>query len=306
MGYSRALQFLLLRLNSFFDVCFYKCIDNLLKVDYSCQHKKAQDVLRENVVNPLRRHKFVDRNQTMELRKLLDSIPASRNILTDEQDPEEFINLLLDKALNAKPYIELSTGQKSFIYQLFLAHDSSRSSSPTTQEIFQQSFRESNISLKTVPKVLILQMPRNGVRYKMFDKILPTKFLDVTDLVDGENRDQMKVMTLFAVLCIESSHYVSFVRCGTNPDSEWCFFDSMADRKEIGGINEKSHGEYNIPEISKAEEISKCFKQIMKRNGNLPSPFENVKDVLSKRLIKDAYVAFYEYDHDTSLDNVKY
>lgn len=44
---------------------------------------------------------------------------------------------------------------------------------------------------------------------------------------------------LFPKMC---SHYVSFVKCGTEPDSPWCFFDSMADRKgEQDG--------YNIPEV---------------------------------------------------------
>ena len=38
-------------------------------------------------------------------------------------------------------------------------------------------------------------------------------------------------MELFAVVCIETSHYVAFVKCGVKADSPWCFFDSMADRK---------------------------------------------------------------------------
>ena len=38
-------------------------------------------------------------------------------------------------------------------------------------------------------------------------------------------------MELVAVVCIETSHYVSFVRCGDSPRAPWCFFDSMADRK---------------------------------------------------------------------------
>ena len=38
-------------------------------------------------------------------------------------------------------------------------------------------------------------------------------------------------MELFAVVCIETSHYVAFVKCGIEADSPWCFFDSMADRK---------------------------------------------------------------------------
>lgn len=38
-------------------------------------------------------------------------------------------------------------------------------------------------------------------------------------------------MELFAVLCIETSHYVAFVKAGAGIDAPWCFFDSMADRK---------------------------------------------------------------------------
>jgi ubiquitin thioesterase CYLD len=38
-------------------------------------------------------------------------------------------------------------------------------------------------------------------------------------------------MELVAVVSIETSHYVSFVRCGDTVRSPWAFFDSMADRK---------------------------------------------------------------------------
>lgn len=38
-------------------------------------------------------------------------------------------------------------------------------------------------------------------------------------------------MELFAVVCIETSHYVAFVKCGVGHEAPWCFFDSMADRK---------------------------------------------------------------------------
>lgn len=40
-------------------------------------------------------------------------------------------------------------------------------------------------------------------------------------------------MELFAVLCIETSHYVAFVKYG-HQDSAWLFFDSMADRDGMG------------------------------------------------------------------------
>ena len=38
-------------------------------------------------------------------------------------------------------------------------------------------------------------------------------------------------MELFAVICIETSQYVSFVKCGSGVAAPWVFFDSMADRK---------------------------------------------------------------------------
>ena len=39
-----------------------------------------------------------------------------------------------------------------------------------------------------------------------------------------------ETMELFAVMCIETSHYVTFVKCGFGDNVQWVFFDSMADR----------------------------------------------------------------------------
>ena len=56
---------------------------------------------------------------------------------------------------------------------------------------------------------------------------------------ESPNNKTKRFMELFAILCIETSHYVAFVRCGSSRykgklKSSWCFFDSMADR--IGNI----------------------------------------------------------------------
>lgn len=51
-------------------------------------------------------------------------------------------------------------------------------------------------------------------------------------------------MDLFAVICIETSHFVSFVKCGTERQAPWVFFDSMADRVE----NPNGTG-HNIPQV---------------------------------------------------------
>nr|XP_010779022.1 PREDICTED: ubiquitin carboxyl-terminal hydrolase CYLD-like [Notothenia coriiceps] len=137
-------------------------------------------------------------------------------------------------------------------------------------------------------------MPRFGKDFKMFDAILPTLSLDITDLLDDTLRQcsicqavaeweclqcyedpditpgrlkqycstcntqvhshrkrashhpvdvavpggpwtgpllsARQRMSLFAVTCIETSHYVSFVKHGPLP-TDWMFFDSMADRE---------------------------------------------------------------------------
>nr|KAG5707857.1 hypothetical protein BaRGS_031588 [Batillaria attramentaria] len=61
-------------------------------------------------------------------------------------------------------------------------------------------------------------------------------------------------MELFAVVCIQTSHYVSFVKCGMGKDAPWVFFDSMADRMgEQGG--------YNIPEVQHVPELTKWLSE---------------------------------------------
>lgn len=51
-------------------------------------------------------------------------------------------------------------------------------------------------------------------------------------------------MDLFAVICIETSHFVSFVKCGPDRKAPWVFFDSMADRVE--NANGTGH---NVPQV---------------------------------------------------------
>ncbi len=59
-------------------------------------------------------------------------------------------------------------------------------------------------------------------------------YLEYVRTLQAEGRGTIPVhrekMELFAVVCIETSHYVAFVKCGTGPDAPWVFFDSMADR----------------------------------------------------------------------------
>ena len=38
------------------------------------------------------------------------------------------------------------------------------------------------------------------------------------------------ILELFAVMCIATSHYVSYVKCGNRDNETWIYFNSMADR----------------------------------------------------------------------------
>ncbi len=122
-------------------------------------------------------------DKVMKLRKLLDGLTSVKGLTTEEKDPEEFLNSLLTQTLRAAPFLELSSGQTAHLYQLFVEKREGVQV-PTVQELFEQSFRTSEIKLKKVPAVLVLQMPRFGRQYKVYDRIVPSQILDVTDVIE--------------------------------------------------------------------------------------------------------------------------
>ncbi|KAM6927621.1 ubiquitin carboxyl-terminal hydrolase CYLD [Xenentodon cancila] len=89
---------------------------------------------------------------------------------------------------------------------------------------------------------------------------------------------------LFAVLCIHTSHYVSFVKYGSDPHA-WLFFDSMADR-----CGDDQTG-YNIPEIRACPEVGDFLCQ---REAGLAqaNPFQAPE--LVRRLLCDSYMFLYQ------------
>ena len=109
------------------------------------------------------------------------------------------MNSLLSQTLKASPFLELSpSDQTAHLYQLFVERDDSRRAPPTVQELFEQSFLTSGgIKLKKVPPALILQMPRFGRQFKVYDKVLPSQLLDVTDVI--EDCKSMEECNLFIV-----------------------------------------------------------------------------------------------------------
>lgn len=148
------------------------------------QSPKVQQVLREEIVNPLRTNLFVRADRVMNLRKLLDQLSSVSGLTSEEKDPEEFLNSLLAQILKAEPFLKLSSGQEAYHYQLFVEKDDGLSL-PTVQQLFEQSFLTSDIKLKEVPSCLIIQMPRFGKSYKMYPRILPSQLLDVTDVIEN-------------------------------------------------------------------------------------------------------------------------
>ncbi|KAI1243676.1 hypothetical protein IHE44_0001318, partial [Lamprotornis superbus] len=90
-------------------------------------------------------------------------------------------------------------------------------------------------------------------------------------------------LELFAVLCIETSHYVSFVKYGPG-NEHWMFFDSMADRH--GGENG-----FNIPTVTLCPEVAK-YLDLPLAVLALEQPRD--MDGVAKRLFCDAYMYLYQ------------
>lgn len=90
-------------------------------------------------------------------------------------------------------------------------------------------------------------------------------------------------MELFAVICIETSHYVSFVKAGGGSDSPWVFFDSMADRKD----------ERNIPTMTTVPDLPKWLSEEGARTLNEANINDKHLPEFAKRLICDAYLMLY-------------
>lgn len=238
--------------------------------------------------------------------------------------------------------------QESYCYQIFLDQNHSLVL-PTVQQLLEHSFHSTGLKLAEVPSCLILQMPRFGKKFKMFDKIVPSLELDITDLLSEGlqqcilcgnlavkectdcfkdpvfNQTGFKVfcktcssqvhshpqrrfhkpadldiptaylghstphaltrdkLELFAVLCIETSHYVSFIKYGPK-NEDWIFFDSMADRQgERDG--------FNIPEVRACPEIGMYMEMSPAELANqVPRDMKGV----AKRLFCDAYMYLYQ------------
>ncbi|XP_051565507.1 ubiquitin carboxyl-terminal hydrolase CYLD-like [Myxocyprinus asiaticus] len=333
--------------------------------------QSAQDLLRCEIVNPLRRFGYVCASKTMALRKLLKAETADAGFTNEEKDPEEFLNQLF-LLLRVEPLLKIRSSsqepQECFIYQLFPPSVSSSPlvsplspslppialSSPaaglmrvsSVQALLESSFMHSGLKITEAPSCLPLLMPRFGKDFKMFDAILPSLTLDITDLLDdavrqcsicqslaqwecvqcyeddditpgqlnqycntcntqvhthkkrqthkpahirvpldcweGPVHGSRQLMDLFAVTCIETSHYVSFVKHGPH-HTDWLFFDSMADRE--GGENG-----FNVPQVRACPEVGHYLSLTIDEISRLDAA--SLRDPV-RRLLCDAYMCLY-------------
>ncbi|XP_018123786.2 ubiquitin carboxyl-terminal hydrolase CYLD [Xenopus laevis] len=330
-------------------------LDSLLYKPSSAPNGNIQRILREDIVNPLRKNGFVSARSVMVLRHQLMEESQCPSFTTSEKDPEEFLNLIMQRILGMEPLLMLqSEGQKvqdCFCYQIFIEKQP-QMTVPSVQQLLEHSFHHSTLKLAQIPSCFIIQTPRFGKEYKMFSKIVPSLELDITDLLydsprecvvcgqlatmecadcfkdvilsgsslkqycdvcskkvhshhkrkchaltplvvpesflqepGGQRPSQIprETLELFAVLCIETSHYVSFVKYGPEKGS-WMFFDSMADR----------HGNedgYNIPTVSLCPEVATYLASPLKELAD-----QNPRDMkgVAKRLFCDAYMFMYQ------------
>ncbi|XP_067146201.1 ubiquitin carboxyl-terminal hydrolase CYLD-like isoform X3 [Apteryx mantelli] len=329
-------------------------LDSMLFKPFPLCDRNVQNILRDEIVNPLRKTGFVMARSVMHLREQLTEKGQCSSFTTAEKDPEEFLNLIMQQILGIEPLLKLQSGgqeeQDCYCYQIFMDKQEDLVV-PDVQQLVEHSFLSSDLKLVEIPSCFIIQMPRFGKEYKMFSKIIPSLELDITDLLldspreccvcgdvatlecsecfkdkmfaatglkqfcsscskqvhshyrrkahkptrlhvpeefhsrspRGSQQVPREKMELFAVLCIETSHYVSFVKYG--PENEhWMFFDSMADR----------HGDengFNIPVVTLCPEVAK-YLDLPVAALALEQPRD--MDGVAKRLFCDAYMYMYQ------------
>ncbi|TRY69865.1 hypothetical protein DNTS_015327 [Danionella cerebrum] len=306
-------------------------------------YKETQELLRTEIVNPLRIHGYVCATKIMKLRRILEKVEAASGFTSEEKGEGCFCDFL-EETPRPCPKRLRSAGQKvqdAYFYQIFM-DKKDKVLVPTSQQLLEWSFINSDLKFAEAPSCLIIQMPRFGKDFKMFNKIFPSLELDITDLLDDTPREcricgslalyecrecyedcditpgrikqfcekcnaqahryvKLSVpkelqeslwrqgsyphqrMELFAVLCIETSHYVAFVKYGS-ADSSWLFFDSMADRD--GGQNG-----FNIPQVSRCPEVGEYLKMSPEDLHALDP--KNIQGY-ARRLLCDAYMCMYQ------------
>ncbi|KAG8455535.1 hypothetical protein GDO86_001651 [Hymenochirus boettgeri] len=168
-------------------------------------YTETRDLLRTEIVNPLRRDGYVCATKVMALRKVLEAAGKSTGFTSEEKDPEEFLNQLF-QVLRVEPLFYIRTPKKKpqgcVFYQIFMEKKQSVDV-PSVQQLLEWSMVTSDLKFTEAPSCLIVQMPRNGKNFKMFSTILPTLELDITDLLEDTPRQCCICQSLAVMECQE-------------------------------------------------------------------------------------------------------
>lgn len=143
-------------------------------------------ILRRDIANPLRNNLYCPATNVMKLRKAMAHLDDK--ILTEEMDAQEFLQYLFTDALKLTGFFSLSTGVSEHFHQILLPNSSIivGDQIPTIQQLLEKSFSYQRIKFVRAPApVFLVQAPRFGNHEKLFETILPSRFLDVTHLLEG-------------------------------------------------------------------------------------------------------------------------
>ncbi|NXP41273.1 CYLD hydrolase, partial [Leiothrix lutea] len=152
-------------------------LDSMLFMPFPLCDRNVQGILREEIVNPLRRTGFVRASSVMHLREQLTDKGQCSSFTNAEKDPEEFLNLIMQHILGIEPLLKLH----SFCFPLGTDSD------PACWWLLSLFFFF--FFSPQIPSCFIIQMPRFGKEYKMFSKIIPSLELDITDLLLDSPRE---------------------------------------------------------------------------------------------------------------------
>ncbi|MGH0137198.1 UNVERIFIED_CONTAM: hypothetical protein FKN15_063304 [Acipenser sinensis] len=213
-------------------------------------YRETQDLLRTEIVNPLRIFGYVCATKIMKLRRILEKVEAASGFTSEEKAPRECRicgGLALYECRECYEDADITAGK------------------------IKQFCEKCNTQVH-------LHHRRKG---HQFGKLSLPK--ELADCAWRQGRFPRQRMELFAVLCIETSHYVAFVKYGPG-EAAWLFFDSMADRD--GGQNG-----FNIPQVTPCPEVGAYLKMTPEELHALdPKSIQG----FARRLLCDAYMYMYQ------------
>ena len=134
----------------------------------------------------LRSQHYVDNDAATKLYQALNKICPSVCLDRQDPDPSEFLSFVCRDVLKAAPFMELSTGQSSYVYQLESTGGPTTAEPPTVQNLFAKSLLQHDAKLCSVTAPLIIRMPLGG-KDTARRCVFPVPHLDISELLTGSS-----------------------------------------------------------------------------------------------------------------------